>query len=250
MNMTALLTVISAVLFFLFGSVIGSFLNVLAYRIPIKESIVKGRSHCTTCGKQILNRDLIPIFSWIFLGGKCRYCKEKISPRYMIVELLTALSYLAAFLAAGFDLKLLYAVLLFPVLITLSLWDIDYQEIPYTCSIIVAVLGITSFFTADMPWYEHLIGAAIISVPFAVLCFLGAMGGGDVQLMAAAGLLLGWNVIPAAMIGIVLGAIAGMIIKALTKRNLIVFGPFLSVGIAAGLLWGQDIIEAYLSLVR
>lgn len=250
MNLDLILNCVSAVLFFLLGSVIGSFLNVLAYRIPIKESIVKGRSHCTTCGKQILNRDLIPIFSWYFLRGKCRSCKSKISPRYMIVELITALSYLAAFLVTGIDLKLAFAIVLFPVLIILSLWDIDRKEIPYACSIIIAVLGIISFFTADMPWYEHLIGAAVIAVPFAVLCFLGAMGGGDVQLMAAAGLLLGWNIIPAAMIGIILGAIAGIIIKSLTKQNLIVFGPFLSVGIACGLLWGEDIIEAYLSLVR
>lgn len=248
--MYQLLNVISAVLFFLLGSVIGSFLNVVAYRVPIKESLVKGRSHCTTCGKQILNRDLIPIFSWIFLRGRCRFCKERISSRYMIVELITALSYLAAFLVFGADIKLLYAVVLFPVLIVLSLWDIDRKEIPYTCSIIIALLGVTSFFTAEMPWYEHLIGAAIIAVPFGILCFLGAMGGGDVQLMAAAGLLLGWSIVPAAMIGIILGAIAGIIIKALTKQNLIVFGPFLSVGVAAGLLWGKDIIEAYVGLIR
>ncbi|MCM1487944.1 MAG: prepilin peptidase [Firmicutes bacterium] len=248
--MITVFTVLFAVIFFILGSVVGSFLNVIAYRMPIKESLVKGRSHCTTCGKQILNRDLIPIFSWIFLGGKCRYCKEKISPRYMIVELLTALSYLGAFLVFGFTVKLAFAAVLFPVLMVLSLWDIDRKEIPYTCSIIIAVLGIASFFTADMPWYEHLIGCAVIAVPFAVLCFLGAMGGGDVQLMAAAGLLLGWNIVPAAMIGIILGAIAGSIIKAVTKLNLICFGPFLSVGIAVGFLWGSDIINAYLSLIR
>lgn len=248
--MTTLFTVLFAVIFFILGSVVGSFLNVIAYRVPIKESLVKGRSHCTSCGKQILNRDLIPIFSWIFLGGKCRYCKEKISPRYMIVELLTALSYLAAFLVLGFDIKLAYAVLLFPTLMVLSLWDIDRKEIPYACSIIIAVQGIASFFTANMPWYEHLIGCAVIAVPFAILCFLGAMGGGDVQLMAAAGLLLGWSIVPAAMIGIILGAIAGSIIKAVTKLNLICFGPFLSVGIFVGFLWGQDIINAYLSLIR
>lgn len=248
--MTTLFTVLFAVIFFVLGSVVGSFLNVIAYRVPIKESLVKGRSHCTSCGKQILNRDLIPIFSWIFLGGKCRCCKEKISPRYMIVELLTALSYLAAFLVLGFDIKLAYAVLLFPTLMVLSLWDIDRKEIPYACSIIIAVQGIASFFTANMPWYEHLIGCAVIAVPFAILCFLGAMGGGDVQLMAAAGLLLGWSIVPAAMIGIILGAIAGSIIKAVTKLNLICFGPFLSVGIFVGFLWGQDIINAYLSLIR
>ncbi|MDE6726086.1 MAG: prepilin peptidase, partial [Ruminiclostridium sp.] len=192
-----------AVFIFIVGSTIGSFLNVLAYRIPIKESIVKGRSHCTTCGKQILNRDLIPIFSWIFLRGKCRFCGEKISPRYMIVELICGISYLTAFLVLGISIKLAFAVVLFPVLIVLSLWDIDRKEIPYTCSIIIAVLGLLSFLVKDMPWYEHLIGMAVIAVPFAVLCFLGAMGGGDVQLMAAAGLLLGWSVIPAAMIGII-----------------------------------------------
>ena len=239
-----------AVFIFIVGSTIGSFLNVLAYRIPIKESIVKGRSHCTSCGKQILNRDLIPILSWIFLRGKCRNCGEKISPRYMIVELICGISYLTAFLVLGISIKLAFAAVLFPVLIVLSLWDIDRKEIPYTCSIIIAVLGLLSFFLKDMPWYEHLIGMAVVAVPFAVLCFLGAMGGGDVQLMAAAGLLLGWSVVPAAMIGIILGALVGVVIKVKTKLNIICFGPFLSVGVACGLLWGEDIITAYLSLVR
>lgn len=249
MNNPVLYTVCAIIIFFM-GSTVGSFLNVLAYRIPIKESIVKGRSHCTTCGKQILNRDLIPVFSWILLRGKCRFCGEKISPRYMIVEIISGLSYLAAFLVLGFTIKLIFAAVLFPTLIVLSLWDIDRKEIPYTCSILIAVLGVLSFLVNDMPWYEHLIGAAVVAIPFAVLCFLGAMGGGDVQLMAAAGLLLGWNVIPAAMIGIILGAIMGIIIKVKTKLNIICFGPFLSVGIACGYLWGADIINAYLGLVR
>ena len=222
-----------------FGSVIGSFLNVIAYRVPIKESIVKGRSHCTSCGKQILNRDLIPILSWIILGGKCRFCKSRISPRYMIVELISGLSFVGAYLALGLSTELIYAVILFPTLIILSLWDIDRQEIPYTCSIIIAVLGlislITSIFIPDRAaWYEHLIGA---------------VGGGDVQLMAAAGLLLGWSIVPAALIGILLGAIGGIIIKAVTKNNVICFGPYLAVGIAVGYLFGNDIINAYLGLM-
>ena len=248
--MDIVLTVMLCILLFAMGSVVGSFLNVVAYRIPKKESLIKGRSHCTTCGKQILNRDLIPVFSWIMLGGKCRFCKSKISSRYMGVELITGLSYLAAYLKLGLSVELIFAVVLFPVLMVLSLWDIDRKEIPYICSILIAVMGLLSFFTGSMPWYEHLIGAVIIAVPFAVLAFLGAMGGGDVQLMAASGLLLGWSVVPAAMIGIVLGAIFGIIIKAVTKHNLICFGPFLSVGIAAGYLFGSDIINGYLSLIR
>ncbi len=251
--MEIVITVVTYVLFFALGSVIGSFLNVVAYRVPIKESLIKGRSHCTTCGKQILNRDLIPVFSWIFLRGKCRFCKNKISPRYMIVELISGLSYLAAYAILGFSLKLAFAAVLFPVLIVLSLWDIDRQEIPYTCSIIIGVLGIISLvisiFTADMPWYEHLIGAAIVAVPFAILAFLGAMGGGDVQLMAAAGLLLGWSIVPAALIGILLGAVGGIIVKVVTKNNVICFGPYLSVGIAVGYLFGSQIISAYLGLM-
>ncbi|MCH5199827.1 MAG: prepilin peptidase [Oscillospiraceae bacterium] len=244
------LTVVLSIMMFAFGSVVGSFLNVVAYRVPKKESLIKGRSHCTTCGKKILNRDLIPVFSWIFLGGKCRFCKSRISSQYMVVELIMGLSYLAAYLVLGLTLELAYAVVLFPILMTLSLWDYERKEIPYACSISIAVLGLISIFTAEMPWYEHLIGAAIIAVPFAVLAFLGTMGGGDVQLMAAAGLLLGWNILPAAMIGIILGAIFGIVIKAITKHNLICFGPFLSIGIAAGYLFGTDIINAYVGLIR
>ena len=248
--MNTALNIITGFLLFVLGSSVGSFLNVAAYRMPNKESVIKGRSHCPSCGKQILNRDLIPIFSWIFLGGKCRFCKSKISSRHMCVELIMGLSYLAAYIKLGLGAELVYAILLFPLLMLLSLWDIDRKEIPYLCSILIALLGLVSFFTAQMPWYEHLIGAAIIAVPFAVLAFLGAMGGGDVQLMAAAGLLLGWSVVPAAMIGIILGAIGGIIIKVVTKYNLICFGPFLSAGIAAGYLFGSDMINAYLGVIR
>lgn len=248
--METALTVVLSVVMFVLGSVVGSFLNVVAYRVPKKESLIKGRSHCTSCGKQILNRDLIPVFSWIFLGGKCRFCKSRISVRYMMVELVTGLSYLAAYIKLGVSVELAYAVVLFPLLVVLSLWDIDRKEIPYACSISIAVLGVVSFFTAAMPWYEHLIGAVVIALPFAVLAFLGAMGGGDVHLMAAAGLLLGWSVVPAAMIGIVLGAVFGIVIKVVTKESLICFGPYLSVGVAVGYLVGDDIINGYLSLVR
>lgn len=244
------LLIFCSVVSFIFGSIIGSFLNVVAYRVPRHESLIKGRSHCTTCNTQIKDRDLIPILSWIILGGKCRSCGEKISPRYMIVELLTGLLFLAAFLALGFSVLTVFAAVLFPVLVVLSLNDIDHMEIPYWCSITIAVLGVISIFVDGSPWYEHLIGAVIISVPFAILAFLGAMGGGDVQLMAAAGLLLGFKIIPAAAFGIILGAVGGLIIKAVTKSNVVRFGPFLSAGIVIGYLFGTDIINWYLSFIR
>lgn len=204
-------TITFIVMAFILGSVIGSFLNVVILRTPLKQSIVVNRSHCMTCGNQLKNIDLIPIFSYIFLGGKCRFCKSKISPRYWIVELLTALMYVAAVCLLGVSVELLYALVLIPVLIVASGIDIDHMQIPYTCSIIIAVLGIISIFTDGRPWHEHLLGAVAVGVPFAILAMLGAMGGGDAQLMAAAGLLLGWRIVPAAAIGIILGAIFGSI---------------------------------------
>lgn len=196
---------------FILGSVIGSFLNVVILRTPLKQSIVTNRSHCMSCGTQLKNIDLIPIFSYIFLGGKCRFCKAKISPRYWIVELTTAIMYTISICFLGISTELIYALILIPVLIVASGIDIDTMEIPYLCSLIIAVLGIISIFTDKAPWHEHLIGALIVGVPFAILAMLGAMGGGDLQIMTAAGLLLGWRVVPAAAIGIILGAIGGSI---------------------------------------
>ena len=208
--------IIFVVLTFILGAVIGSFLNVVIIRVPRHEPIsgAHNRSHCMSCGHQLGTLDLVPIFSYIFLGGKCRYCKAKISPRYWVVELITACAFTLSLLTLGLTVYLLMAFVLAAALVVASGIDIDRMEIPYGCSIVITVLGIIatvmSVFTGDMPWYDHLIGAAAVSVPFAILAMFGAMGGGDVQLMAAAGLLLGWkNVIPAAAIGIVLGAIGG-----------------------------------------
>ncbi len=203
------------ILTFILGAVIGSFLNVVILRTPLKQSIVTTRSHCWSCGTQLKNIDLIPIFSYIFLRGRCRFCGSKISPRYWIVELISAIMYTLSVCVLGISLPLAFALVLMPVLIVASGIDIDYMQIPYTCSIIVAALGVISIFTdlaaGGTPWHEHLLGAVAVGVPFALLALFGAMGGGDVQLMAGAGLLLGWRIVPAAAIGIVLGAIGGSI---------------------------------------
>ena len=196
---------------FILGAAIGSFLNVVILRTPLKQSIIVNRSHCMSCGKQLRNIDLIPIVSYIFLRGKCRFCKAKISPRYWIVELLTALMYVLSFYALGLTVELVFALILIPVLVALSGIDIDTMNIPYWASITIAALGLISIFIDDAPWQEHLLGMVCVGVPFALLAMFGAMGGGDVQIMAAAGLLLGWRIVPAAGIGIVLGAIGGSI---------------------------------------
>ena len=202
------------VLVFMLGAVIGSFLNVVIYRTPVHMSIVKGPSHCFSCGEKIKPYDLIPIFSWIFLAGKCRNCKAKISARYAFVEALTGVRFVAALLRFSISWLMLIAIILFSLLIVLSFIDIDHLEIPYWCTITIALLGIPMLFIEpELPWVEHLAGAVVIALPFAVLALFGGMGGGDVQLMAAAGFLMGWEIIPSAIIGIVIGAIYGVISK-------------------------------------
>ena len=162
--------IVYAVFAFLFGSVIGSFLNVVILRTPLKQSLITEPSHCFSCSHKLAWYDMFPIFSWIFLKGKCRYCGSKISPRYMIVEAATAVVYCAAYLVFGFKWELAYAAVLFAVLIVLSGIDLDHFEIPYWCSITVAVLGISAFFVfPEMPWYERLISFGITALLFVIL---------------------------------------------------------------------------------
>lgn len=247
----------AVILVFIFGTIIGSFLNVLIYRVPRGEDFVKGRSHCTSCGTTLKPLDLVPLFSWLFLGGKCRYCKTKISPRYIIVECLTGICYSLAFLKLGWSWQFLIAAVLFSILIILSVIDIDVTEIPYSCSVAVAVLGLICFVMSFVCpgffgafWYEHLIGAAIVALPFGILTYLGAMGGGDTQLVAAAGLMLGWAIVPSMFIAFVTGAVYGVFLKIFKKNSRVIFGPFLSFGIAVGTLWGNDLLGWYLGLLH
>ncbi|MCM1167070.1 MAG: prepilin peptidase [Lachnospiraceae bacterium] len=217
--MPVVVNIVYAALAFVFGSVIGSFLNVVILRTPLKQSIVTEPSHCFSCGHRLAWYDMFPIFSWLFLRGKCRYCGEKISPRYMIIEAVTAVSYCLAYLVFGFKWELAFSAVLFAVLIVLSGIDVDHFEIPYWCSITVAVLGAASFLVfSETPWYERLIALGVIGVLFVILVLVGGMGGGDLQLMLGASLLLGYRVFIALFIGIVLGAVYGIVKKTRDKK--------------------------------
>ncbi len=209
------LKIVTWVFVFVFGSVIGSFLNVVILRTPLKQSLITEPSHCFSCGNRLKWYDMFPIFSWLILRGKCRFCGARISPRYMINEAICAVSYLGAYLVFGFSWEFYVACILFAVLIVLSGIDIDRFEIPYWCSITVAVLGIAAFFipwdsSLTAPWYERLISLGVVAVLFVILVLIGGMGGGDLQLMVGASLLLGYRVFPALLLGIVLGAVYGI----------------------------------------
>lgn len=223
--MPIVVNIVYAVLAFILGSVIGSFLNVVILRTPEKMSIVTEPSHCFSCGHRLAWYDMFPIFSYLLLRGRCRYCGEKFSPRYMIVELMTAVLYCFSYLMfAVFQpadwWKIAFSAVLFPVLIVLSMIDIDRFEIPYWCSGVMAALGIAAIFVFpnDIVWYERLIAMGVILILFAVLVLIGGMGGGDLQLMLGASLLLGYRVFVGLLVGIVCGAVYGSI-KKFRDRN-------------------------------
>lgn len=218
--------IVFCALVFVFGSIIGSFLNVVILRTPLKQSIITEPSHCFSCGNRLKWFDMFPIFSWLILRGRCRFCKAKISPRYMIVETITAVVYALAYVCFGrlgqwWEFGI--AMVLFPILIVLSCIDIDHFQIPYWCSGVIAVLGIAAFFIPftsghSIEWHERLIALGVVGLMFVILVLIGGMGGGDLQLMAGASLLLGYKVFPGLLIGIVLGAIYGSIKKFRDKK--------------------------------
>jgi leader peptidase (prepilin peptidase)/N-methyltransferase len=259
--METFLYVLMCLMIFMLGGCLGSFFNVVLLRAPEKQDFVKTRSHCPECKHVLKWFELIPVFSFVFLRGRCRECMTRIKPRYILMELFCGGGCLWVFTALGFDrpndiAQTLIGFILFPVLVALSAEDIKKTEIPYWCSLSIAALGVIaavlSFIPAiptDILWYEHLIGMFVISVPFAVFCYLGAMGGGDVQLVAAAGLLLGWAIVPSVLIAMLTGGVFGIAVKITKKRATICFGPFLALGIAAGYLYGHKIIQVYSSFI-
>lgn len=238
---------------FIFGTVIGSFLNVIIYRLPRKLSPAKGRSMCPSCERQLTAIDMIPIISYIFLRGKCRTCKNKISLRYPLVELLTGILYVLSYLTFGYNLQTLFAVAFFSLLVVVSFIDLDTQEIPNGAVIAVLVLAVARLFTVS-PLLDYVIGAFAISVPlFLLALFTNGFGLGDVKLMFACGLFMGWQLlllafiiaaITAAAVGIVL-----MCTRRASRKTAIPFGPFLCLGMAVSLLFGNQLIAYYLSLL-
>lgn len=245
-------------LIFIFGAVIGSFLNVLIYRLPLRLNFVSGFSFCPKCEHRLYPKDLVPIFSWVFLRGKCRYCGEPISPRYMLVELFCGAMALVLFVCAylyGFftvPAAILY-FLVGAILVTLTLIDADTQEIPDSLNIAIFICGIAAIWLVpDVTILSRVIGIFAISVPLLIMAILisGAFGGGDIKMMAAAGFLLGWqNAIVATFIGIIIGGIYGVILLARRKKGRkehFAFGPALAVGVFAALLCGDQIINWYL----
>lgn len=245
---------------FMFGAVIGSFLNVCIYRLPKEESLIKVNSHCMSCGAFIQKRDLIPIFSWIMLRGKCRNCKAKIAGRYPLVESLNAVFYVLIFAYYGIMERPIEAViccLLFSALIVVFFMDLDTQLISMYVVGFIGILGVLRTVLDFMnegssALMSHGIGLLTGFVPLALIVFLSgerAMGWGDAWLMLAGGLFLGVKqLVPALFIGLAVGCVFGVIHKVRTGDSKFAFGPYLSIGIAAAVFVGEYISDWYLAL--
>ena len=266
---------------FFYGICIGSFLNVVIYRLPRNESLVKRASHCTTCGAKIRVIDIIPIISWVFiLRGKCRSCGEKISARYPIVEALNGIVYIATIAILDFNLKSVLYCFFFSVLICLGFmdWDTMEMDLRLLASIVILSLplliisGLSPQVRAGFPMFlryedvslwSHLIGLVCISVPFFVI---GEISGavirkrsgsdeirrgielGDTLIMGAGGLMIGWKgALIAAFAGILLAAVFGLINKYRSGESKFAFGPYLAIGLFVGALFGNPLVDMYIA---
>ena len=248
---------------FLLGLCVGSFLNCVIYRLEQKKKIT-GRSYCPKCKKQLKWQDLFPVFSFLFLGGKCRYCNRKISLQYPLVEVAAGILFVLILssgdvgLPAGSPTSFLNSAFLFYIasaLIIIFVYDLKHYLIPD--KVLFPAIGITAIYRIlDFGNLMNYFWAVIIGAGFFLAIFLISkgrwMGFGDVKLAVLMGLLLGApNILVALFIAFFFGAIIGLILIIFKGKNLkseIPFGPFLIVGTFLAMLWGEQIINWYTNL--
>lgn len=249
------LELIPYIIIFIFGITIGSFLNVCIYRIPLGGSIVTAPSHCMTCGRKLKWYDMVPVFSWLVLGGKCRNCKSKISVQYPIIEGVNGILYVMICAVNGLEWSSVIYCFMASALLVLSIIDWRTYEIPFGINVFLFVLGIAMTILDRGNLAEHLIGMICVSGLLGILYLLTggrAIGGGDIKLMFACGLILGWKLILLAFfLGCIIGSVVHIIRMSVKKAGrMLAMGPYLSAGILLAALWGNAWINWYLSLLR
>lgn len=254
-------------LIFVLGTAVGSFLSVVVYRLHTGEKgMIRGRSQCPACKTKLKWFHLIPIFSWIFLRGRCSDCGKKISSHYIVMEFVTGLIFLFTFLNWNFidqfnaiDWTTLQTFILYIVeatfLLAIFFYDLMYKEIPDRLSIpaiAIAIIGVLSL--QILRWDNMLIGAAVIG-GFFLLQFIASkgrwIGGGDIRLGVLMGALLGWKLgLTALAIAYIIGGIFSLFLllkRKISKNSEIAFGPFLVTGTFIALFYGQAILDWYLN---
>ena len=270
-------------LVFVWGLAIGSFINVLIYRLPEGEDIVIKPSHCMTCGQRIKFYDLIPVFSYLFLRGKCRHCGEKISIQYPLIELLTAISLVGIYYKFGWIytpgvyqtvppaqiINLIAMMVLVGMFIAVFFIDLKHYIIPneiiifgIATGLIFAILKGFNYYNWNYHWIslkDAGLGFLVGGLTFLLIVIIGewlmkaeAMGMGDVKLMAVVGLFLGLKLTILAMfMAFIIGSIVSiflLVTKIKGRKDQIPFGPFIVIGSIAAMLWGEQILRLYFSV--
>jgi leader peptidase (prepilin peptidase)/N-methyltransferase len=239
---------------FLGGLAAGSFVTVVAHRVPRGESIVGPRSRCPGCGTQIAARDNVPVFSWLWLRGRGRCCGEAISAGYPLAELGLGLAYLATVLVLRHDpAQMAMGLVLVTTLMAVTITDLEQRIIPNKILLVATLIGIViaaAFDPSSLP--ERTIAAIAAGglLFMAALAYPSGMGLGDVKLAAVMGLFLGRNVAPALLVALIAGSVVGVILiareGAAARKKAIPFGPFLAFGALVGLLAGNQLVDWYL----
>jgi leader peptidase (prepilin peptidase)/N-methyltransferase len=236
------------------GLCLGSFLNVVAYRLPVGMSLVAPPSACPGCGVAIRPYDNVPVVSWLMLGGRCRTCDTSISPQYPLTEALTGALFAAVVIAKGASKSVWLDLIFVAALVAVTRIDVEHRIIPNRIvgPLALAALVLTAVLEPhQLP--ERLIAAAAAGgfLFIAVVAYPGGMGMGDVKLAAVIGLVLGRAVAPAVMIALVAGTLVGIGVIARRgvregRKTAIPFGPFLALGAVVGLFAGHAMVNAYL----
>ncbi len=243
---------------FFFGAVVGSFLNVCIYRVPAGLSIVAPPSSCPSCGDRIRWFQNIPIFSYLFLLGRCARCKVRISLRYPMVEALNGALFFLVLYQFGFSPVTLVYWVFVAVLVVITFIDLDHQIIPDVISLPgIAVGFVASFFVPWISWFDSLFGILLggglllsIAWGYQLIAKREGMGGGDIKLLAMFGAFLGWKaILPIVFLASVFGSLIGVPLMLLQKKDgklALPFGPFLSLAAIIYLLYGTQLLEWYL----
>lgn len=242
---------------FILGAVIGSFINCMAYRIAENESVLKGRSHCTVCGHTLAARDLIPILSYISLRAKCRYCGEKVAPRYLLIEIITALLFVLIIYRFDVSLPALQYIVLACILLALSLVDLETFEIPDRFIVAGIVWWALTIPFAGSDWLAYaksgLIGGfaigggmLLIALIFDKLTGKESLGGGDIKLFFMTGLYLGPLL---GLFNLILACLLGIVMVVVMKQQKIPFGPAISAATLISLMVGDGAITWYINLL-
>lgn len=246
-------------IFFIFGLVFGSFYNVCIYRIPRQENIAFPPSHCANCNKELKAYELIPVISYLALGGKCRGCKQKISFIYPLIELITGFIFLGMYINFGISINTFKYIILFSILLIEAVIDIKTKEVYFSVSLVGFLFGIIFSIIEIINGKPIIEGVLSILIPLIIVGIIyllakrfDGFGAGDLEVYLFIALyltpiLMGLTII----FSIIIGGVFAIILLLMGKRKVLIpFVPFISIGTLISVLWGIDILNMYLATLK